>query len=650
MTKTFPKALPLAAALAATLLALSAAAHSQSEPPPEPAQAGPPLEQPAAVPPPEEPAGIFVESLDVEIVNLDVMVSDSRGNPVAGLTREDFRLEVDGRPTPIDNFYVIGPAAGSAAAAVPEAEPAAAPEAAAPAPAAPEAPPPPERELHVLILFDNFYATPGERMRVVDELAAHFEDGLGMRGRAAVGYYDAGIRVRQPFTSDGAAVAAAIRETAEQQVRYGDDLERRALLREIERVRYGAPMLDSNGERRSMQDRSPSRGEDGRAADDADELLISIKNYAEQQAVQVQNRITALGWKVESLAGLPGRKALLYVSSGLDLRPGQILFSAWQNKFGRLGSVRGQASPLSNPSGLQIAAGGPDLVNALRDLIGKANAGGVALYAIGTAGTGTSHSISAEQGGFELETVSTSVANFTADQGLDVHFRGNLGSGLELMAAATGGEALTGGADYDSIADQIETDAGHRYSLGFRAPEGEPGSRYRVEVEVPRRDVKVRHRHEFATATPVQRASDRTRAALLWDRADNDLGIAAVLGAAQPSERGRGLVVQPVMVKVPFANLVLLPEQQVHRGRITIFVVAEDGAGRLSPVQTIEAPIEIPADRLDEVLRGVAGYRMALVVRPGAHRLAIGVRDELGDVVSAVVVDHDVTAPPPEES
>jgi hypothetical protein len=48
------------------------------------------------------------------------------------------------------------------------------------------------------------------------------------------------------------------------------------------------------------------------------------------------------------------------------------------------------------------------------------------------------------------------------------------------------------------------------------------------------------------------------------------------------------------------------------------------------------------------VLRGVAGYRIALVVRPGAHRLAIGVRDEIGDVVSALVVDHDVTAPPEE--
>jgi VWFA-related protein len=644
MTKTFPKALSLAAALAASLPALPAAAQTGPE------ETQPRQQQPqrllSELGQPGEPAGIFLESLDVEIVNLDVMVSDSRGNPIDGLTREDFRLKVDGRPTPIDNFYVIGPGTASAAAAAAESVPA--PGAPAPEPEGAATLPPPEQELHVLILFDNFYATPGERKRVVDELAAHFEDGLGVRGRAAVGYYDGGIRVRQPFTSDGAAVAAAIRETAERQVRYGDDLERRNLLREIEQVRFGAPMMDSEGNRRSFGDRSPSRAEDGRAAQDAAGLLMSIQMYAEQQAVQVRNRISALTWKVETLAGLPGRKALLYVSSGLDLRPGQALFSAWQNKFGALGRVPGQVSPVAQASNLEVAAGGPDLDAALRDLIHGANAGGVALYAIGTAGTGTSHSISAEYGGFELETISTSTANFTLDQGLDVQLRANLGSGLERMAADTGGEALTGGADYDRIADQIETDAGHRYSLGFRAPEGEPGTRYRVEVEVPRWDVKLRYRNAFVTATPVQRASERTRAALLWDRADNGLGIVAVVGPAQPSERGKGLLMQPVMVKVPFANLVLVPEQQFHRGRITIFVVAQDEAGRLSPVQTIEAPIQVPADRLDEVLRGVAGYRIALVVRPGAHRLAIGVRDEIGDVVSALVVDHDVTAPPEE--
>jgi hypothetical protein len=89
-----------------------------------------------------------------------------------------------------------------------------------------------------------------------------------------------------------------------------------------------------------------------------------------------------------------------------------------------------------------------------------------------------------------------------------------------------------------------------------------------------------------------------------------------------------------------------LPEGKVHRGRITILVVAQDGEGRLSEVQTIEAPIAIPAAQLEQALAGVAGYRVPLLVRPGPHRLAIAVRDEIGNVVATLVVEHDVPAPP----
>jgi hypothetical protein len=90
---------------------------------------------------------------------------------------------------------------------------------------------------------------------------------------------------------------------------------------------------------------------------------------------------------------------------------------------------------------------------------------------------------------------------------------------------------------------------------------------------------------------------------------------------------------------------VLLPERRFHSGQITIFVVAEDDKGRVSPVQTVEVPIRIPTDRLAEALGGVGGYRVGLLVRPGPHRLAIGVRDEIGDVISTIRLDHDVVAP-----
>jgi VWFA-related protein len=566
----------------------------------------------AAQPRPEEPADtpVFLERLEVEIVNLDVVVTDAKGNPVEGLTREEFELRVDGEPTPIDNFYAVGPE--QRAATAPEE---------APAGPAEEAMlgivPPAQQELHLLVLFDNRHATPGERKRVANDLAAAFEPGLEGRGRAAVAYYDGGIKVSQPFTADGAALGAAIRALgATGAVGYSDEFDRRNFLREIEQVELS----------------------DNNAVQEAQSILGSIEIYGEQKSADVRLTLAALASQVDALAGLPGRKVLLYITSGLDLQPTQALFAAWRNKFG-------QFAELTKTATLQLSTAHADLGDRLREVTRRANAGRVSLYAIGTAGAGPAAGVSAEEGAFDFGALDTPGGGRNFDATVDSLMRANLGSGLELMAAVTGGDALTGSGNYDLIAERVQHDAGYRYSLGFRAPDGEPGVSHRMEVEVPGYKVRLRYRREFVTATPAERASERTLAALLWGHADNSIGVAADFYPAQPSDQGKDLFVLPILVKVPFVNLVLLPERRFHRGQITIFVVAEDEDGRLSPVQSVEAPIRIPTDRLAEALGGVGGYRVGLLVRRGPHRLAIGVRDEVGDVVSTIRLDHDVVSP-----
>ena len=50
---------------------------------------------------------VFVESVHVNVVNVDVRVTDKKGNPVEGLTIDDFEIFEEGRPVQISNFYVI---------------------------------------------------------------------------------------------------------------------------------------------------------------------------------------------------------------------------------------------------------------------------------------------------------------------------------------------------------------------------------------------------------------------------------------------------------------------------------------------------------------------------------------------------------------
>lgn len=560
----------------------------------------------------EEPAPVFTETVTVDIVNLDVVVTDRRGEPITGLSREDFELLVDGEPTPIENFYVVESDSRSGTV---ESKPADADESRPPTDTSDEAAVPRKQQLHLAILVDNRHATQGERKRVMEQLAAAFTHGLSGPGRrVAVLVYDGGIKVRQPFTRDSAEVAAALSDMATGATGYTADFELRSILGQIEQVELGA----------------------GGAAADARSVLDTIELYIQQQAGDLRSTLGAIQNLVNGLSGLPGRKALLYIASGLSTSPGRELLAAWQSKFGNL-DIRGA------PSGLELATGQYDATSELRELVRRANASRVAFYAIGTAGAGPSFAVSAEQGGFDLGALDTPGGGRTWDAAIDTVFRASQGSGMELVAAFTGGDALTGSGNYDLMAERIERDTSYAYSLGFRPPESKPGTSHKVEVRVPGRNVRVHYRREFVTQTPQQQAADRTLAALLWDAADNPLGVAVDFGPPQPSEKGEGKgLLQPILVKIPFVNLVLLPERRLHRGQLTIFVAAEDERGRISPVQTIEAPIRIPDDRMAEARRGVAGYRFGLLMRPGPHTVAVGVRDEIGNVVSTVRIEHDV--------
>src|SRR6266508_3769735 len=63
----------------------------------------------------------FGEVLDVEVVNVQVWVTDRQGQPVSGLTAKDFVLRHDGKPVPITHFAEIreGGAVGGAESVTP---------------------------------------------------------------------------------------------------------------------------------------------------------------------------------------------------------------------------------------------------------------------------------------------------------------------------------------------------------------------------------------------------------------------------------------------------------------------------------------------------------------------------------------------------
>src|SRR5262252_6166262 len=62
-----------------------------------------PAQQAPPAPAPQAPQ-TFRETVEVRVMDLDVVVMDSKGNMIPNLTKEDFRVRVDGKPVPVDYF------------------------------------------------------------------------------------------------------------------------------------------------------------------------------------------------------------------------------------------------------------------------------------------------------------------------------------------------------------------------------------------------------------------------------------------------------------------------------------------------------------------------------------------------------------------
>ena len=58
----------------------------------------------------DEGQAFFGETVDVRVVNLEVVVEDRQGNRVPGLGAEEFQLQVDGHVVPLDYFSEVADA------------------------------------------------------------------------------------------------------------------------------------------------------------------------------------------------------------------------------------------------------------------------------------------------------------------------------------------------------------------------------------------------------------------------------------------------------------------------------------------------------------------------------------------------------------
>lgn len=562
---------------------------------------------------PETPAATVAEQVNVSIVNIDVHVTNRRGRPIADLTAADFEVYENGESVEVTNFL------NAAAREEPEWTEGGELEADTDAP------------LLVALYVDRYRTRHGNLLRIEDDLAsflsARRDQGGGIRFLLATG--DPELNVRVPFTDDPRELLGAL-EQLRGEPRSGlhdDDLLRRRTLDEI-RTTYETciqpPASEFNPGCVPCVDTWPA-------------LLGAAGQYAAEMQARAGTSLASLAELATALGGLPGPKALVYVSDGLPQRPGADLFHYLgqicvdrQSETDALDREWDDTTRFNRFSSFS---------NANRVTIYPVDAGGVRASSATDPTLAGPVSEVGDFGGTRDSRLSTVLVPSTENDRLRVD---NLQATLSLLADETGGRAVFNQPNPAEALEGIASDFGSYYSLGYRAPPDRRHPIRQVEVRLTRqaKGWQVRYRRSYILKSADQRLADRLFAALKLDEQTNPLAAEVTFGETSPgTEPGQRTL--PVGVRIPVSAVTLLPGPSGASGAVRIFLVAEGEDGRRTPMR--QKTLTLMEAELPEI-----GQTKTVVVNvdlpPGRFSVAVGVRDEASGRGSYLVRDVELPA------
>ncbi len=543
--------------------------------------------KPTPTPTPAPIGGLsFRDEVEVTVVNIDAYVRDRDGSPVEGLTADDFRILQDGEERPLSNFGVftkevfrtrVEPARPGLLVPTPT-----------PRATAEETPADDSDELQIkpiyMVLYvDNENIRPFDRNRVLRHVREFVEENLIPPVEMMVVSYQKSFRIVQPFTADRKAVLDAVRSL---RTFTGGRTERDSTRRQI--------MEDMRRERENQRSQGYGR-ETG-----SERAYRQIRAYAEEEANQLSFSLSAIRQVVTLMAGLPGRKALVYISNGLPMVPGLDLFYAYADTF--------------QDTSIMTLTARFERSRQFEALAAAANAQAVRIYAIDAGGLEVSAGVSAESQ-YAMDPLTSSVGS------------NNYQDSLRFMARNTGGLAVINTNDIAGGLERIEDDLFNYYSLGYTIGASGVDKVHRIEVEVPGTDYQVRHRRRFVEKSLASRVQDKVTTGMMTDLDENPIGVRVERGTPAPATAERWTV--PLHISFPIANVALIPEGEDYVGRVLLFVAARDTEGRQSDIQRQEHEVRIPAADYEVAQEQRFGIDVSLLMEPGSYRVAVGLMDQI---------------------
>jgi len=476
----------------------------------------------------------FTDVIDVRVVEVEVVVTDNKGDRVPGLGPEDFELRVDGEPTAVEYFSEVRESAlvdGDEGAS----EDTEAPSGDGVEPAVWEDP-----GRSFLVFLDDYFTDRRYRHRLLKNLDKNIEALRPQDRMAVVRFEGYGLEVLSDWTSskkelhDALAVARKrtprelIRKTLAQ-VGANPVTRSRVLARQIEEV--------------------------------AKAMAVAMRSFANVPGRKLLLPVTE-GWPFDPTLDLSGpgvtaeeTRNLQAVDNRVDDLPGDLD----EDRDERTRPLVGSINPNPNEGQLDsLPTIGRTLqyrsVRLLSPMIDHANLLGYTVYpmGLGTLEIG---------GGGELER-----------------------SSLWILARETGGRIATEGAAAKLPLEPVVEDTSSYYVLGFSPERAWDDQRHRVEVKLKADGLEARHRRNFLDVSHAARREMQAEEALLR-------GEGGDLDVTVGKWRGRQV---PVSLRIPMDWVTMVPKGDHYACDLELRVATVDKRGGRSEISTLPIHIEGP--------------------------------------------------------
>jgi VWFA-related protein len=541
------------------------------------------------------PAVEFTDEVNVTIANIDVYVRDREGNPVTGLGRDDFVLTMNGVRQEISHFAALTEEVieSRLEPGVPGAVPAPASEDFGDGREVSEV----IRPTWVVLYIDNENLHPIDRTRVVRRVREFVAENLKPPVQMMVVAYQGSLKVIQDFTDDPRAVNQSLRSLS----KYSGGW--------ISRESARAELVN---EMREVV--SSDHGRDTETRGKKERMYQQIMGLAREEADSLSRSLVALRHTIETLSGLHGRKALIYVSNGLPMTPGLGLMHEYAAVF--------------HDNTIMAARSRFDQQRQYRSLTSLASGQEVIIHTLSAEGLDVS---------FGGDASSAYGVDPTASQVGASNFLGS----MRFMANQTGGIAIVNTNDPTEGLIKIRDDLFTFYSLGFRVGTTHEDRIHKIQVELPGvRGVDVRYRKRFVEKSLETRIQDRVMTALVIDLDDNPMNLRVTRGATAPATDERWTV--PVEISVPYEELTMVPEGDDLVAHLVLYVGARSSDGRQSDVQRQIHEVRAPAAARDSWQDGRFTITAQFLMKEGSHQVVVGLLDSLPRQASYATVNLSV--------